>query len=128
MPKAQQGSNREVQCFGAQVDLLFAVITVPQRCINANIEWWYTQSGLRFHAGPRDRGAVGRTTMRFRGRRPRTGRFTRPGHTNPPSSAPLDDPVLHSPPRDVLPPDPEVLSVQTFGPSQDSTAGLTDMG
>lgn len=65
--------------------------------------------------------------MPFRGRRPRTRRFVRPDPPAPPSNAPLDDPILHSPPKDYILPD-EAPSGQTTGPSQDSTAGLTDMG
>jgi hypothetical protein len=63
--------------------------------------------------------------MQFRGRRPRTRRFTRPGL---PSNAPLDDPVLHSPPQDDLLPDPARPNAQSSGHSLDSTAGATNMG
>ncbi|HVR84860.1 MAG TPA: hypothetical protein VMU54_11155 [Planctomycetota bacterium] len=64
--------------------------------------------------------------MRFRGKRPRTGRFTRPSSPSP-GNPPLDDPILHTPsPNDGLL-DAEPFRAQKSGPSQNSTAGLTEM-
>lgn len=66
--------------------------------------------------------------MRFRGRRPRTRRFMQPGSPAPPSNAPLDDPILHSPPQDVVFPPTDPSGGRKSGHSQDSTAQLPALG
>lgn len=65
--------------------------------------------------------------MRFRGRRPRTGRFTRPTASAPPK-APLEGPLPRTPNQGNPLLESEPSGSRTSGHSQDSTAELPSLG
>lgn len=65
--------------------------------------------------------------MRFRRKRLRTGRFTRPSSKSP-ENEPIDDPILHTPSQDDQLSDADPSIDQDSGPLKHSTAGLTEIG